>query len=308
MSTESETPTFGRLRRMATLAIIFALSLGILVLLAERNSRFYYLGSEGDMLVVSRGAWLPWGKRPWTSDDPTIREVYGPLPLPVGEPPVPEQRFDERQELDRALFEVLAGWADAKIRTDEPVQMREGLVYVERASRLTGITPPQRKRLRALRAELAFYEGRDSLERGGQLLQEARDHLELATEASNARAREAVAILDDLQPGLERINRALQTARGLRLPVASLPPPPEPIPAQQIVPAEREGATVAPGAPGSGAAAGEGGATAGGGSGGSAERDGAGGSGGAGIHPAAPGRPAAQAGAADLDGGKATGP
>ncbi len=224
MSTQTEnaptTNALGRLWKLVLALVILALAGATVYLLAERNSRFYYLSTEGNRLVVERGARLPWGKQAWAPADPALAEVYAAIELPAGVAAIAEQRFDERQDLDRALFELLAGWADARVRTDEPAKMREGLVYVERAGKLPGIDSDQQRRLRALRAELAYYEGRDRLENGGRLLDEALRQFQLATEASPARAREAVAILDDLQPAVERLTRALQTARGLRAPVA----------------------------------------------------------------------------------------
>ena len=257
---EETTPTAGgalaRLKRIVVVAVILALAGTILFLLAERNSRFYYLSTEGSQLVVSRGANLPFGKRPWRPEDPVLAEAYAPVAIPAGVAPITEQRFGERQDLDRALFEVLAGWADARIRTDDPVLVREGLDYVARATRLQGVTAEQQLRLRGLRAELAWYEGRERLEAGGKLLEEARAQLQLATEASPARAREAVAILDDLTPAMERLTRALQTARGLRIAM----PQAAPVPVQPAV----AGAGGAGGSGGAGraAAAGAGGAAA----------------------------------------------
>ena len=230
-----------RLRRFAIVSVIVALAGALVVLLSERNSRAYYLAAEGGALVVSRGARLPWGKVSWTPEEPALAGAYARIPLPAGVGDVPEQRFDERQDLDRALFELLAAWADTRIRTDDPVQVREGLGFVERAAQLPGIDGDQRRRLRAMQAELAWFEGRERLERGTRLLEEARGHLRLATEASPARAREATAILYALEPALEQAHRALQTARGVRpavLPADTTPPETKaPAPAAEAAPA-----------------------------------------------------------------------
>lgn len=260
-TTASSGGVLARLRRIVVAAVILALVGVTLVLLAERNSRFYFLGTEGGQLVVYRGARLPWGKRVWEPQEPALAEAYAPIAMPEGVAAITEQRFDERQELDRAFFDLLAGWADARIRTDDPARMTEGLAYVHRAAMLPGISSEQQRRLRALRAEVAYYEGRDRLERGGRLIEEAREQLRMATEASPMRAREAVQILDELQPAIERLERALQTARGLRAPpMPALFPPPAAAPA---VPAGGSG-----GAGGAGGAAGTAGAGGAGGTGG----------------------------------------
>ena len=215
-----------RLRRIAIAAVIVALAGAIVVLLSERNSRAYFLGAEGDAIVVQRGARLPWGKVAWAPEEPALAQAYARIPLPPGVAAPPEQRFDEREELDRTLFELLAGWADTRIRTDDPEQVREGLALVERAALLPGIDGDQRRRLRGMQAELAWFEGRERLGRGADLLEQARRQLRLATEASPARAREAAKLLYELEPALEKLHQAVLVARGARpaQPVAEIPP------------------------------------------------------------------------------------
>ncbi len=261
MSTqESSEGLLARLRRFAIVAVIVALAGGVVFLLSERNSRSYFLYSEAGSLVIARGARLPFGKVAWAPEDPALAEAYGRIALPTGAAEVPEQRFDERQDLDRALFDLLAGWADTRIRTDDPIQVREGLAFVERAARLQGIEADQRRRLRVMQAELAWYEGRDRLERGGKLIEEARAHLRLATEASPARAREALLLLNELEPALERLSRVVHASRGLHaaqpaLPAAAIAP-------EQAPAAGDGGAGGAAGAAGAGGAAGGAGAAA----------------------------------------------
>jgi hypothetical protein len=102
------------------------------------------------------------------------------------------------------------------VETDDPEALREAYHLLERAGRLAGIAPEQRIRMRALRAEVAWWEGRQQLERAAAILREARDQLELATDATPARARDAAAILEDLVPASDRLGKALVTARNLR--------------------------------------------------------------------------------------------
>src|SRR5690606_38381854 len=136
-----------RIKRLLTGVVVLSLALATLYLLAERNSRTYYLSTEDGRLVVSKGAWLPAGKQPYLPEDAHAARVYAPVPIPEGVAPVPEQRFDERQDLDRVLFEILADWAEQRIRSDDPAAMRDGFELVERAGLFSGITAEQIARL-----------------------------------------------------------------------------------------------------------------------------------------------------------------
>lgn len=203
-----------RLTRLLVGLVVLGLAASTLYLLAERNSRSYYLSQEGPRLVVSRGAWLPSGKRPYLPQDPHTAKIYAPVELPPDVEPFRERRFQERQDLDRALFDFLAGLAEARIRSEEPAKMREGFAFVERASLLPGIGGEQASRLRLLRAELSFFEGKGHLEEAMVQIRQAKEKLELATEASSARGEEAALLLQRMAPAAEILGRALQRARG----------------------------------------------------------------------------------------------
>lgn len=214
-----EGPGFrARMTRLVIGGVVLGLAAATLYLLAERNSRFYYLSQEEDRLVVYRGAWLPSGKRPYLPDDPHTAQIYAPVELPPGAAAPGEQRFEERQDLDRALFEILADLARERIRSEEEEVMQEGFALVERASRLPGITGEQAKALRSMRAELSFFEGRGHLERALVELRQAREKLEHATEASSSRGRAAASLLRSVVPGAEVLSRALQRSRGWEVP------------------------------------------------------------------------------------------
>lgn len=207
-----------RVMRLFVGVVVLGLAAATLYLLAERNSRFYYLVQEDTRLVVYRGAWLPSGKRPFLPDDPHTAQIYAPIELPAGAGPIAERRFDERQDLDRGLFEILSELAGERIRSEDEARMQEGFTLVERASRLPGITGEQAKTLRGMRAELSFFEGRGHLERALVELRQAREKLEHATEASSSRGRSAATLLRSVVPATEVLSRALQRSRGWEVP------------------------------------------------------------------------------------------
>lgn len=208
----------GRLARLFVGALVLGLAGATLYLLAERNSRFYYLSQEGRRLVIHRGAWLPSGKRPYLPDDPHTARIYAPIELPDDAPSIGERRFSERQDLDRALFDILADLAEERIRSEDEPRRQEGFALVERASLLPGITGTQAERLRSLRAELSFYEGRAHLERAVVELRQAREKLEHAAESSSVRGESAATLLRTIAPATEALSRALQRSRGWDVP------------------------------------------------------------------------------------------
>lgn len=217
--TAPEGPGFRvRMMRLFVGVLVLALAATTLYLLAERNSRFYYLAQEGSRLMVYRGAWLPSGKRPYLPEDPHTASIYAPIDIPAGSAPIVEQRFEERQDLDRALFEILAGMASERIRSEDESRMKEGFALVDRAGRLPGITGDQAKALRGMRAELSFFEGRSHLERALVELRQAREKLELATEASSSRGPAATSLLRAISPATEVLGRALQRSHGWETP------------------------------------------------------------------------------------------
>jgi len=219
-----------RAMRLFLGVVVLGLAAATLYLLAERNSRFYYLVQEGERLVVYRGAWLPSGKRPYLPDDAHTAAIYAPIDLPPGAGPFPERRFDERQDLDRALFAILADLAMERIRSEDEARVQEGLLLVERAGRLPGITGEQAKMLRTMHAELAFFEGRAHLERALIELRQSREKLERATEASSGRGRSSLVLLRTVVPATEALTRALHRAHGWEVPETPLPAPSMPAP------------------------------------------------------------------------------
>lgn len=234
-----------KLMRMLLGLMVLGLGASTLYLLAERNSRFYYLSQEGGSLVVSRGEWLPSGKRPYLPEDSRSAEIYAPIRLPADVAPIAEQRFSERQELDRALFELLADLASSRIHSERMETMQEGFALVERASLLPGISAEQSTRLRALRAELSFFEGRAHLQEAVVLLRQAREKLELATEASSARGEEAAVLLRRLAPATEILSRTLQRSKGWDVSPAEERAPQEEEPAEEL-PQEKPPVAAAP--------------------------------------------------------------
>jgi hypothetical protein len=212
---ETTAPSGGamdRLKKLLLGLLVVALLAVAGYLQVERNHRTYFTATREGALTILKGSYFLWGARPYVPDDPATAEVYAPIPLPEGAAPIPDGRFDEREALDRYLFDLLAGWAEPRIRSGEAVRMKEGFLYVDRAARLTGLSGTQAKKLRELQAEVAYFEARDRIERAGELLEEAREKLLLATEGSGY-AREAAALLSQIEPANQVVAHALRAVR-----------------------------------------------------------------------------------------------
>lgn len=247
------------LGRWGARILVLALLASIFYLLAERNRRFYFLSEDGGALVISRGSWMPSWTAPYQPDDPSIAKAYAPIPIPAGVE-LSQRRFVERQDLDQALFEILLNWAEPRILDDEPEALEEGVMYLERAGLLPGISGEQFVRIRALRAEVAFSEGRSELVSALEILERVNERLSLAAGARTKKGRKATRLLEVLVPATQALNGALEEMRaqpgsspeeihgadrawGIRAEERAIISP-----ARSVAPKERSGAEQAPGA------------------------------------------------------------
>lgn len=189
-------------RRSPVLPLLLAVGLAVAVawLLAERNARQWWLVQEEGKVVVKKGVFFVTGKTAFQSADPETARTYAPIPAPQGGAAVTETAYEDRAELDQALFELLAGWAKADIQSQQMERMERARGYLGRASRLAGLSPAQREQLRVLQAETAFQEAVEHLTLGANALRRALEGLKLAAEARGPVAAEAAALEKSLEP------------------------------------------------------------------------------------------------------------
>jgi len=189
-------------RRRSVLPLLLAVGLGVAVawLLAERNARQWWIVQEDGKVVVKKGIFFVAGKTPFQSADPETARTYAPIPAPQGGAAPVETAYDDRAELDQALFELLARWGRADIQSQQVERMERARSYLGRASRLAGISPAQREQLRVLQAETAFQEAVEHLTQGASALRRALEGLRLAAEARGPVAAEAAALEKSLEP------------------------------------------------------------------------------------------------------------
>ena len=189
-------------RRSPVLPLLLAVGLAVAVawLLAERNARQGWIVPEDGKVVVKKGVLFVTGKTAFQSADPETARTYAPIPAPHGGAAVVETPYEDRAELDQALFDLLAGWARADIQSQQMERMERARGYLGRASRLAGLSPAQREQLRILQAETAFQEAVEHLTQGANALRRAIEGLKLAAEARGPVAAEAAALERSLEP------------------------------------------------------------------------------------------------------------
>lgn len=164
------------LRALLVVGVVLALLAAVAYLLADINHRRYRLAVRQGQLQVERGLFLPVGFGPYEPETATLREVYAPLPVPTSETLNPQGNYDERADVDRALFTLLSGWARQRLDATDSATLELASMYVKRLEGLPSISEEQRGELRLLRANLAFREG-------GRILLEVQERLRRAQES-----------------------------------------------------------------------------------------------------------------------------
>jgi hypothetical protein len=210
---------------VAWLAILGLLAL-VTWLVSERNARTWSLVPADGRLVVMKGYLLPVGRGAFETSDPAVAAAYAPLVPPPGKTLPPERSFDERGQVDQALYDLAAGWAREEIASGDPARLERGLVYLARAEKLPGLSPAQREDLAALRAESGYQEAMRLLGRAVDELREAADRLRRTSTSRSAHAADAGRLLRELEPAMDQASAALRRAEGTRPPPAA--PAPEP--------------------------------------------------------------------------------
>ena len=222
---ESKGGGVGSAMRGALTTLVILGLLGVVgFLLAERNRHRYFLSAEGQTVVVERGLELPYGHGAFRPQDPSLAGAYAPLRLPAGVAAPGDEEFDDRGDLDRRLGDLLLASAKARLGATDPARLAEGIAILDRAELLQQLTSDQRRRLTALRSEVAYFEASDRIARALGELRDARDLLHLAAEGRDSHARESAELLDTLTPALDRLVRA---TRGAEVPAPAVAAAPE---------------------------------------------------------------------------------
>lgn len=220
--------------RLMVVVLILAMGGAVLFLLSQLNARTFTLDLSNGQLVVMKGRMLPAGAVPYRPGDSALADTYAPIPVEGHDvTPLITQRFGEREELDRALFQLLEALARPRIASDEPERIERGVYYLRRAERFSGLSQEQRTTLKGLQAEVAYYQARQKLEDARKLIAEALGQLRLAAESNNRHSRNAHQMLTVISPPTTALESALREAvHTLSAPRTKEEPPPAPAPPQ----------------------------------------------------------------------------
>jgi hypothetical protein len=216
MSTTSD--SFGRragraFTRLVVTLLVLALLGAVGFLLSQLNARTFTLQSQDGKLLVMKGRMLPVGSDPYRPSDPALAAAYAPFDLLGGTAAGLEgAKFDERDALDRSLFQFLEGLARPRLVSDDPAVLSQGLVALARMQKLGGISDEQRRALRSLESEVAFFQARTRLDQARRDVAEALTQLRLAAESGGRHARAAHRMLSAVEPAATGLEEALRRA------------------------------------------------------------------------------------------------
>ncbi len=230
-------PSFGSraltfLKRLIITAVVLGLAGATAFLLAQINAKTFSLENRDGKLVVLKGRMLPVGADPWQPADAALADAYAPIELegtsPMG---VMNTKYEDRDSLDRALFNVLENLARPRVNSDDPKLLDQGLYYLRRAEKLSGLGDEQRLSLKQMRSDVAFYTARKRLEDGQRQIEEALAQLKLASGLESKHSRAANQMISAVEPEAKALAEALRRATNtLSAPAPEPVRPPAPLP------------------------------------------------------------------------------
>jgi hypothetical protein len=208
-----------------SLLLILGLIAAVVLLLAERNQRRYFLQVQGRLLSIERGLPLPYGHAPYRPADPSDAHTYRPFELPPDVAVPGDEAFDDRLELDRRWADLLLQAAHARLNASDPAHLEEGMELLGQVDALPQLTAEQQHLARQLRSEVAFAEASDKLGRAMAALRETEGLLRLGSESPNGHARQSADLLDRLVPAIELLQRAARSEGVMPAERGDLPAP-----------------------------------------------------------------------------------
>ena len=213
MSTETSFGT--RLVRAFRNLVIFTLIVGCagaaVYALSLVNSKTYSLEVNAGQLVVMKGKLMPTGAEPWLPSEPSLADTYAPVDLEGNVAlTVTNKKFDDRDQLDRAMFQVLEMLARPRLASESPKDLEKGLAYVRRAERLNGLTDDQRASLKKMQTDVAYFLARVRLDDARRQLEEALAQLKIASESDSKTRAQASLMLLAVEPQVKLLSTTLR--------------------------------------------------------------------------------------------------
>ena len=209
-------PSFGArflraIRNLFVLTLIVGLGGAAVWALSMVNARTFVLEVHHGQLVVMKGKLMPMGAAPWAPSDPALVDAYAPIDLEGNTAlTVNGQKFEDRDELDRAIFQVLEMLARPRLASDLPSDMEKGLVLIRRAEKLNGLTDAQRTSLKKMQTDVAFFLAKTRLDDARRQLEEALVQLKLAAESDSKSRGQASLMLLAVEPQVKLLATTLR--------------------------------------------------------------------------------------------------
>jgi hypothetical protein len=199
--------------RLVVTLVVLGLIGAVGFLLSQLNARTFTLQQQDGKLLVMKGRMLPMGSEPYRPSEPALAAAYAPFDLLGGTAAGLEgARFEERDAMDRALFQLLEGLARPRLVSDDSAALSQGLVALGRMQKLGGITDEQRKTLRSLESEVAFFQARTRLDQARRDIAEAVSQLRISADSGTRHARAAHRMLAAVEPAATALEEALRRA------------------------------------------------------------------------------------------------
>ncbi|RYF10349.1 MAG: hypothetical protein EOO40_05330 [Deltaproteobacteria bacterium] len=205
-------PQGGGIKSVVTTFVLLCSLIGlvglVVYLLADINHRRFRLRPQGDVYLVERGLYMPWGFALYQAEGETLRLAYAPVTPPPGAAPMAPRVFEERGELDHALFALLRDWADQDFASRDTARTPHAVAYIARLELLPGLSEQMRLELRQLRATAAFAQAEAFVAGHAAALQRAVDAYGDAAAEPTAKGR----LAKTRQLQLQRCLHCLQAA------------------------------------------------------------------------------------------------
>lgn len=199
------------IRTLFILCLIVGLGGAAVYALSLVNARTFVLEVHDGRLVVMKGKMMPMGAAPWAPSDPKLVDAYAPIDLEGNVSlTVNGQKFEDRDELDRALFGVLEMLARPRLGSDNPADLEKGLALVRRAEKLNGLTDDQRNSLKKMQSDVAFFLAKIRLDDARRQLEEALVQLKLAAESDSKSKSQASLMLLAVEPQVKLLATTLR--------------------------------------------------------------------------------------------------
>ncbi len=192
---------------IAALLVVTAMGALVIYLLSDINHRKYKLTVTGggiqDVLVIQRGLRMPMGFEKFVPKADALKEAYTTIKIPQGQTVETGELFEDRADLDRALFSLLASWSRELFKSSKPQDLGRAAGYIARAEILPGLSELQRQELATLRADMAYRNGKRLLRKVVKLLGEAKTEFELSLTLKTSRKTDAADWIYDIDTRLQ---------------------------------------------------------------------------------------------------------